>query len=185
MASEDLKRRTYRAALSLVTAETPRNGNFVIFREYPVPMVAEQMRLEHSSARSYMRELGPETYSTGTDEQGRFWRLRLPEEDEAQQLLFFDPEIAGDDEHGSDEAAFIAEVNILFRQVAGRVHDLEAENEQLRSQNAELGQANDSLTKQNGLLKGQIEQVMRVISRIDLDILRKLIKNEQETREND
>jgi hypothetical protein len=91
VASEDLKRRAYQAALSLVGPDAPRDGDFVIFREYPAPKVAKQMRVEPNSARSYLRELGSETYSTGTDEQGRFWRLRLPDEDEAQQLNLDSP----------------------------------------------------------------------------------------------
>jgi hypothetical protein len=87
----------------------------------------------------------------------------------------------------------IAEINTLFREVAAEVNDLRAENSELRESMEEteaLRAENTILEVENKSLKAQIEQLkarsdefIRTLGRLDLDLLRNLIKNAQETRE--
>jgi hypothetical protein len=167
--SEETRGRTYRALQEEVPDDAPREGGFAILRVNPAPSVAQRLHIMPNSARNYLGKLDKDLYNTETDEQGRFWRVRMPEDDgDVQERLSLDTE----------DVAGVEELNTLFRRVAERVRELEADNLKLREDATEV----EALRRENAKLRAQIDQVIQTLGRIDINILRDLIQNEQKTR---
>jgi predicted transcriptional regulator len=170
------ERQLYDALLAQITEDVTTKDGYAVLRTYPVPAVASALGYEESTVRSYLRALGKEYYKLVQNGNERYWLVKLPDNDTGSQEQF---------DLNAEELTEIDELNTLIRQVAGRVHDLEAEIARLTTEAEEtesLKTENARLKAENASLKGQVDQVIKTLGRIDLDILRRLITNEQETR---
>jgi FtsZ-binding cell division protein ZapB len=204
-------------ALALIREmpHTPHpNSDFVLLKSDPAEVIKHAKRCSKNYARGLTREIrdkglliyvanGGETRPDGR--KSHAWLLKPAEPIEnPQQKLDLDAD-------GDDVAVEISELNSLFRKVAGRVHDLEAEIVALRAGASEserviaelreeVGQSkaellernqeaeslrseNTTIKDENKTLREQVDQIFRALGRIDLDVLRGLVTNEPDTRE--
>jgi hypothetical protein len=170
------QRQLYDALLAQITEDVTVTDGYAVLRTYPVPAVAKALGYKESTIRSNLTALGKRYYEPVRKGNERYWLVKLPDGDTgSQEQLDLDAE----------DLTEIDELNTLIRQVAGRVHDLEEENARLKAgaeETESLKAENARLETENASLRGQVDQIIRTLGRLDVGILRDLVTNEQEAR---